>query len=160
MRKILVSGIITGLSLVFALSSSAQTQSAATAPNSLTLPRTARDMPEDSSYQYDFISKGYVWSNKPLNTTAGKICKTMKDHAFAETPYGINGDKDLNSCLDAQIRSIGYMRWLENIGYKMNSKNRKNAKAYLQKTYTMGPWGSYSFAELRAAFDNTKDQHP
>ena len=88
MKWILVPGIITGLSLVFALSSSGQTQSAA-ASNSLTLPTTTRNLPEDSSYQYDFISKGYVWSNKPLNTTAGKICKTMKDRAFTETPYGI-----------------------------------------------------------------------
>jgi len=158
MKWILVPGIITGLSLVFALSSSGQTQSAA-ASNSLTLPTTTRNLPEDSSYQYDFISKGYVWSNKPLNTTAGKICKTMKDRAFTETPYGITNDKDWNSCLDTQIRSIGYLRWLRNSGFKLNSKDRKNAKVYLQKTYTMGPWGSYSFAELRQAFQATKDQH-
>jgi hypothetical protein len=160
MKSLLVPGIITGLSLVFTLSSMGQTQSAAAASNALALPTTTHNMPDDSSYQYDFISKGYVWSNKPLNTTAGKICKTMKDHAFAETPYGITTDKDWSSCLDVQIRSIGYMRWLRNSGFKMNSRNRKDAKLYLQKTYTMGPWGSYSFAQLRQAFEAAKQQHP
>jgi hypothetical protein len=155
MKSLLVSGIITGLSLVFALSSSGQTQSA-NASNALALPTTTRNLPEGSSYQYDFITKGYVWSNKPLNTTAGKVCKTMKDHAFAETPYGINDDKDWNACLDTQIRSIGYMRWLQNSGFKISSKNRKNAKMYLQKTYTMGPYGSYTFAQLREAFQSAK----
>jgi hypothetical protein len=152
MKSLLVPGIITGLSLVFTLSSLGQTQSAAAASTALALPTTTHGMAEDSSYQYDFISKGYVWSNRPLNTTAAKVCKTMKDHAFAETPYGINNDKDMNLCLDTQIRSIGYMRWLQNSGLKINKKTRKNAKAYLQKTYTMGPWGSYNFAQLREAF--------
>ena len=151
MKSILVPGIITGLSLVFALSSMGQTQSATAANNALALPTTTHNMPEDSSYQYYFITKGYVWSNKPLNSTAGKICKTMKDHAFAETPYGISGDQDWNTCLETQIRSIGYMRWLQNGGFKPTSKNRSIARGYLQKTYTMGRWGSYTFAQLRQA---------
>ena len=153
--------MIAGLFLLCSLSAGAQTQGTALSRSSA-LPTSVHNALENttSRYDYDFISKGYVWSNKPLKSTAGKICQTMKDHAFAETPYGINGDKDWNSCLDMQIRSIGYVRWLRNSGFKLNSKERKNAKVYLQKTYTMGPWGSYSFAELRQAFQATKEQHP
>ena len=153
--------MMVGLFLLSALSATGQTQGAALSRSSA-LPTSVHNALENTTnrYDYDFISKDYVWSNKPLKSTAGKVCQTMKDHAFAETPYGINGDKDWNSCLDMQIRSIGYVRWLRNSGFKLNSKERKNAKVYLQKTYTMGPWGSYSFAELRQAFQATKEQHP
>jgi hypothetical protein len=161
MKSKLCPGIIAGISLVFALSAGAQTQSAA-ANNGLTLPTSIHNAAagETYKYDYDFISKGYVWSNKPLQKTATKICTTMKEHAFSETPYGINSDKDWNSCLDTQIQSIGYMRWLRNSGFKLDAKNRRDAKTYLQNTYTMSPWGGYSFAQLRQAFEAAKQQHP
>jgi hypothetical protein len=82
----------------------------------------------------------------------------MRDHAFSETPYAINTDQDWNACLDTQIRSIGYLRWLRNGGFKPTSKNRKKAQAYLKKTYTMGPFGSYSFAQLSDAVKATTGQ--
>ena len=172
MKSILGPGMVAGLSLVLAVSAMGQNQSpasqtqstagqaASSAPNHPSnLSAPSRGTSPESTYQYDFISKHYVWSNKPLRSTASKICQTMKDHAFAESQYAINNDQDWNSCLDTQIRSIGYMRWLANDGLKPYSKNRSQARAYLQKTYTMGNWGSYSFAELREAFKATLGQH-
>ena len=156
MKTILGPGMIAGLFLLCALSATGQTQGAALSRSSA-LPTSVHNALENttSHYDYDFISKGYVWSNKPLKSTAGKICQTMKDHAFSETAYGINGDQDWNNCLDTQIRSIGYLRWLRNGGFKPNEKNRTNAQTYLKKTYTMGPWGSYSFAQLSDAVKAT-----
>jgi hypothetical protein len=151
--------MIAGLSLVCILSAKGQTQDAAAA-RSLALPTPVHTMPASSVYQYGFIAKAYVWSNKPLKKTAGKICQTMRDRSFNETPYAVNGDQDWNACLDTQIRSIGYLRWLRNNGFRPTSKNRKNAQAYLQKTYTMGPWGSYTFPQLTEAVKATTQQHP
>ncbi len=159
MKSILGLGSIAGLSLVCALSAIGQAQSAAR-DHSSTLSTPAHVTPDNTTYQYDFISKGYVWSNKPLRKTAGKICKTMRDRSFSESPYAINGEQDWNECLDTQIRSIGYLRWLRNDGFKPSSKNRKNAQAYLKKTYTMGPWGSYTFTELSQAVKATTGQRP
>ena len=150
MKSILGPGIVAGLSLACVLFASGQTQSALPTHPS-TLPTPSHSEPINQTYQYDFISQGYVWSNKPLNKTAGKICQTMKDHSFSETAYAINDDQDWNTCLQTQIRSIGYIRWLQNDGFKANRKNRKSTQNYLRKTYTMGPWGSYTFAELRQA---------
>ncbi len=156
MRTITGPGMVAGLFLLCALSATAQTQG-----NALTrsgaLPTTAHNALDNtnSKYDYDFIDKGFVWSNKPLKSTAGKICQTMKEHAFSETIYGINGDQDWNDCLNTQIRSIGYLRWLKNGGFKPNSKNRANTQDYLKKNYTMGPWGSYSFNQLSAAVKAT-----
>jgi hypothetical protein len=157
MKSILGPGIAAWLSLACVLSASGQTQGA-TPSHSSTLVTSAPNMPATNTYQYDFIAKGFVWSNKPLKSTAGKICQTMKDHAFTETAYAINGDQDWNDCLDTQIRSIGYMRWLKNGGFKPNKKNRKNAQAYLRQNYTMGRWGSYSFAQLSQAVKATTGQ--
>ena len=156
MKTTLGPGVVAGLFLLCALSASGQTQGTALSRSSA-LPTTIHNALENttSRYDYDFISKDYVWSNKPLKSTAGKICQTMKEHAFSETPYGINGDQDWNNCLDTQIRSIGYLRWLRNGGFKPNEKNRTNAQTYLKKTYTMGPWGSYSFAQLSDAVKAT-----
>src|SRR6204780_5363216 len=144
--------MIVGLFLLTALSATGQTQGAALTRSSA-LPTSVHNALENTTnqYDYDFIAKEYVWSNKPLKSTAGKVCQTMKDHAFAETPYGINDDKDWNNCLNTQIRSIGYLRWLRNGGFKPTPKNRMNAQEYLKKTYTMGPWGSYSFTQLSDA---------
>ena len=85
-----------------------------------------------------------------------------RDTPFSETLYGINGDQDWNNCLNTQIRSIGYLRWLRNGGFKPNAKNRTMAQEYLKKYYTMGPWGSYSFAELSDAVKshNRQDYSP
>jgi hypothetical protein len=148
--------MIAGLFFLYALSATGQTQVAALSRSSA-LPTSVHNALENttSRYEYDFIAKSYVWSNKPLKSTAGKICQTMKVHAFSETPYGINGDQDWNDCLTTQIRSIGYLRWLRNGGFKPNSKNRTNAQAYLKKKYTMGPWGSYSFTQLADAVKAT-----
>jgi hypothetical protein len=156
MKTILGPGMIVGLFLLCALSATGQTQGAAMSRSSA-LPTSVHNALENTTnkYEYDFIAKGYVWSNKPLKSTAGKICQTMKEHAFSETPYGINGDQDWNNCLTTQIRSIGYLRWLRNGGFKPNEKNRANAQAYLKKTYTMGPWGSYSFTQLSDAVKAT-----
>jgi hypothetical protein len=156
LKTILGPGMIVGVFWLCALSASGQTQGAALSRSSA-LPTSIHNALENttSRYDYDFISKGYVWSNKPLKSTAGKICQTMKEHAFSETPYGINGDQDWNNCLNTQIRSIGYLRWLRNGGFKPNGKNRTNAQAYLKKTYTMGPWGSYSFTQLADAVKAT-----
>ena len=147
---------IGGLFLLCALSATGQTQSNAMNRSSA-LPTKVHNALENtrSHYDYDFIAKEFVWSNKPLKSTAGKICQTMKEHAFSETLYGINGDQDWNNCLNTQIRSIGYLRWLKNGGFNPNEKNRTNAQAYLKKTYTMGPWGSYSFAQLSDAVKAT-----
>ena len=157
MKSILGPGIVAALSLACALFASGQTQNALPTHPS-TLPTPAHSEPLNPTYQYDFISPHYVWSNKPLRKTAGKICQTMKDHSFSETAYAINDDHDWNACLQTQIRSIGYMRWLRNDGFKPNSKNRKNAQAFLRKTYTMGHWGSYTFAELSKAVKETGGQ--
>jgi hypothetical protein len=146
--------MIAGLILLCAMSANGQTQGAAlTKP----LPTTIHNPLENttSRYDYDFIDKAYVWSNKPLKSTAGKICQTMKAQAFSETPYGISGDQDWNDCLNTQIRSIGYLRWLKNGGFKPSPKNRENAQQYLKQKYTMGPWGSYSFAQLSDAVKAT-----
>ena len=147
--------MIAGLFLLCALSATGQTRGAALSPSSA-LPTSVHNALENTTnhYDYDFIAKDYVWSNKPLKSTAGKICQTMKEHAFAETLYGINGDQDWNDCLNTQIRSIGYLRWLRNGGFKPNPKNRK-PQEYLKKNYTMGPWGSYSFAQLSEAVKAT-----
>jgi hypothetical protein len=153
--KILGSGIVAGLTLLFALSANGQAPNDSH-PAALTPPVHSVD--GSNVYQYDFIEKRFVWSNKPLRSTAGKICKTMRDKSFAETSYAINNDQDWNSCLDTQIRSIGYLRWLRNGGFKPTSKNRKNAQAYLKKTYTMGPYGSYTFAQLSDAVKATTGQ--
>jgi hypothetical protein len=149
-------GMIAGVFLLCTLSATAQTQGNALRGSSA-LPTTIHNPLEKttSHYDYDFIAKGFVWSNKPLKSTAGKICQTMKDHAFSETLYGINGDRDWNDCLQTQIRSIGYLRWLKNGGFKPNEKNRTNAQEYLKKKYPMGPWGSYSFAQLSDAVKAT-----
>ena len=156
MKTIPGPGMIAGLFLLCALSANGQTQGSALSPSSA-LPTSTHNALEHttSRYDYDFIAKEYVWSNKPLKATADKVCQTMKDHAFAETPYGINGEQDWNNCLNTQIRSIGYLRWLKNGGFKPNLKNRTNAQEYLKKYYTMGPWGSYSFAELSQAVKAT-----
>jgi hypothetical protein len=156
MKTILGPGMIVGLFLLSGLSATGQTQGAALARSSA-LPTSVHNALENTTnqYDYDFIAKDYVWSNKPLKSTAGKVCQTMKEHAFSETLYGINGDQDWNNCLNTQIRSIGYLRWLRNGGFKPNEKNRTNAQAYLKKTYTMGPWGSYSFAQLSDAVKAT-----
>lgn len=158
MKSILCPGIIAGLSLVFALAATGQTTSAAAnTPAALVAPSPRT--PSDTQYSYDFIAKGFVWSNKPLNSTATKICKTMRDKYFSETAYAITNEQDWNSCLATQIQSIGYMRWLRNdYGFKANAKNRKNTQAYLKKTYTMGTWGSYTFAQLRQAVQATTAQ--
>lgn len=158
MKSIVCPAIIAGLSLVFALSANGQATSATANPSS-SLVTPAPRLPTDSQYDYDFIAKGFVWSNKPLNSTAAKICKTMKDKFFNETAYAINNDQDWNSCLATQIQSIGYMRWLRNdYNFKPNSRNRKSTQAYLKKTYTMGSWGSYTFAQLAQAVKATTDQ--
>jgi hypothetical protein len=154
MKLIIGTGIIAGLSLIVGLSATGQTPST-TANKASTLTTTPSKTSSDTQYQYDFISKRYVWSNKPLRTTAGKICKVMRDRTFAESPYAINGDQDWNNCLDTQIRSIGYMRWLQNDGFKPTRKNRRNAQDYLKKNYTMGPYGSYTFAQLHDAVTAT-----
>ena len=148
--------MITGICLLCSLSATGQTQGSVPGRSQAlaTSGHSALESPTNQ-YDFDFISKGYVWSNKPLESTASKICQTMKEHAFSETPYGINGDQDWNNCLNTQIRSIGYLRWLRNGGFKPNQKNRTNAQAYLKKTYTMGPWGSYSFAQLSDAVKAT-----
>jgi hypothetical protein len=148
--------MIAWLFLLCALSASGQTQGAALARSSAP-PASVHNALENTTnqYDYDFIAKDYVWSNKPIKSTADKICQTMKDRAFAETPYGINGDQDWNDCLNTQIRSIGYLRWLRNDGFKPNPKNRTNAQEYLKKYYTVGPWGSYSFAQLSQAVKAT-----
>src|ERR1700690_658853 len=134
-----IPGMAVGIFLLCSLFATGQKQGAALG-GSPAFPTTGHSALENTKNQYDFdfISKGYVWSNKPLKSTAGKICQTMKQHAFAETPYGINDDQDWNNCLTTQIRSIGYLRWLRNGGFKPNQKNRKNASAYLKKTYPMG----------------------
>jgi hypothetical protein len=149
-------GMIAGLFLLCALSATGQTQGNALRGSS-DLPKSVHNALENTTnkYDYDFIAKEYVWSNKPLKSTAGKVCQTMKDHAFAETPYRINSDEDWNNCLNTQIRSIGYLRWLKNGGFKPNQKNRTNAQEYLKKYYTMGPWGTYSFAQLNQAVKAT-----
>lgn len=158
MKSILGPGILAGLTLACALSAVGQT---ANAPTSNNLAATGQKTALSTNYTYGFIAKGYVWSNKPLNTTAGKICQTMKDHAFTETPYAINDEHDWNGCVATQIQSIGYMRWLVNAGFKPTRKNRRNAQNYLQKTYTMGPWGSYTFAQLTQAVQATSGPiHP
>ena len=156
MKTILGPGMIAGLFLLCGLPATGQTQGAALSRPSA-LPTSVHNALENTTkqYDYDFISKGYVWGNEPLKTTAGKVCQTMKEHAFSETPYGINGDQDWNNCLNAQIRSIGYLRWLRNAGFQPNRKNRTNAQEYLKKYYTMGPWGSYSFAQLSQAVKAT-----
>ena len=125
MKTIFAPGMIAGLVLVCTLSAVGQTQGAPLSRPS-TLPTSVHNALENTNnrYDYDFIAKGFVWSNQPLTSTAGKICQTMKDHAFAETPYGINNDQDWNDCLRTQIRSIGYLRWLRNGGFKPNPKNR------------------------------------
>jgi hypothetical protein len=156
MKSMLCPGLIAGLSLMVALSAGAQTGSTAAA-NASSLATPAPRTPTNSQYEYDFIAKGFVWSNKPLDSTATKICKVMKDHSFAETAYAINGEQDWNACLATQIRSIGYLRWLKNDGFKPNSKNRKTAQAYLKRSYQMGAWGSYSFAQLSQAVKATSD---
>jgi hypothetical protein len=148
--------VLAGIFLLCSLTAMGQTQGAAMGRSEA--PGTSGHGALEKTtnqYDFDFISKGYVWSNKPLESTASKICQTMKEHAFSETSYGINGDKDWNSCLSTQIRSIGYLRWLRNGGFEPNKKNRMNAQAYLKKYYTMGPWGSYSFAELSQAVKAT-----
>jgi hypothetical protein len=151
-----IPGMIVGIFLLCSLSATGQTQGAAP-DRSPALPSSGHNALDNTTNQYDFdfISKDYVWSNKPLASTAGKICQTMKEHAFSETPYVINGDQDWNACLSTQIRSIGYLRWLRNGGFDPNKRNRTNAQAYLKKYYTMGPWGSYSFAELSQAVKAT-----
>ena len=156
MKTTMRPGTIAGLFLLCALSANGQTQGTALKGSS-PLPTRVHNALErtTSRYDYDFIDKGYVWSNKPLKTTAGKVCQTMKEHAFSETLYGINSDQDWNDCLNTQVRSIGYLRWLRNGGFKPNRKNRTNAQEYLKKTYTMGPWGSYSFAQLSDAVKAT-----
>jgi hypothetical protein len=148
--------MVAGLFLLCALSATGQTQSAARSRSSA-LPTSVHNALDNTTnkYEYDFIDKSYVWSNKPLKSTAGKICQTMKDHAFSETTYGINSDEDWNECLNTQVRSIGYLRWLRNGGFKPNRKNRTNAQEYLKKKYAMGPWGSYSFTQLSDAVKAT-----
>jgi hypothetical protein len=159
MKANLGPGIVAGLTLLFALSATGQTPgSLPTRPSPAALANSADSSLRNPTYQYDFIEKRFVWSNKPLRSTAGKICKTMRDRAFSESPYAINSDRDWNTCLDTQIRSIGYLRWLRNGGFKPTKKNRKNAQAYLKKTYTMGPFGSYSFAQLSDAVKATTGQ--
>lgn len=152
MKAIFTPGMIAGLVLLCTLSAAGQTQGAPLSRSSA-LPGSVHNPLENTTnrYDYDFIAKGFVWSNQPLTSTAGKICQTMKDHAFAETPYGINSNEDWNDCLRTQIRSIGYLRWLRNGGFKPNPKNRTNAQEYLKKKYAMGPWGSYSFTQLSDA---------
>jgi hypothetical protein len=147
-------GVVAGLTLLFALSANGQGQSDSPT-HSAALAPPVRSVDGSKDYQYGFIEKRYVWSNKPLHTTASKICKVMRDKSFSETPYAINNEQDWNSCLETQIRGIGYVRWLQNGGFKMSSKNRKNAQAYLKKTYTMGPYGSYTFAQLSDAVKAT-----
>jgi hypothetical protein len=156
LKTTLVPSMIAGLFLLGTLSATGQTQGNALRPSS-PLPTTIHNPLENTTkrYDYDFIAKDYVWSNKPLQSTAGKICQTMKAHPFAETPYGINSDEDWNDCLRTQIRSIGYLRWLKNGGFNPNTKNRTEAQAYLKKKYAMGPWGSYSFAQLSDAVKAT-----
>ena len=156
MKTIPGPSMIVGLFLLCALSATGQTRGAAMSSSSA-LPTSVPNALENTTnqYDYDFIAKDYVWSNKPLKATASKVCQTMKDHAFAETPYGINGDRDWNDCLNTQIRSIGYLRWLRNGGFKPSAKNRTMTQEYLKKYYTMGPWGSYSFAELSQAVKAT-----
>src|ERR1700722_1325846 len=131
--------MIAGLFLLCVVSATGQTQSAALRGSSA-LPTSVHNALENTTnrYDYDFISKDYVWSNKPLKSTAGKVCQTMKEHAFSETPYGINGDQDWNNCLTTQIRSIGYLRWLRNGGFKPNEKNRKNDPGSLKQIFTQG----------------------
>jgi hypothetical protein len=166
MKVVLGPGIVAGLVLVCALSATGQTLGNNSANRSGPLPTKPTvsprpdDTPNKSTYQYDFISQKHVWSNKPLHATATKICTTMKDHAFSETAYAINNQEDWNSCLDTQIRSIGYLRWLQNTGFKPTRKNRRRAQQYLKQKYTMGPWGSYSFAQLKDAVQSTSAQHP
>ena len=94
MKTTLGPGMIVGLFLLSGLSAIGQTQGAALAQSS-GLPTSVHNALENttSKYDYDFISKGYVWSNKPLKSTAGKVCQTMKEHAFSETLYGINGER-------------------------------------------------------------------
>ncbi len=159
MKSLLPAGTVAALSLACALSATSQTQKALpTRPSTLPTPAHS-DPPLNPRYEYDFIAQHYVWSNKPLPKTAGKICQNMKDHSFSETAYAINDDHDWNACLQTQIRSIGYMRWLQNDGFKANSKNRKKTQAYLRKRYTMGPWGSYTFAQLSEAVKEAGGQH-
>lgn len=159
MKRILGPGVIAGLTLAFALSASGQATSNSATNNAAP---TATNAPLSKNYDYGFIEQRFVWSNKPLNTTAGKVCQTMKDKTFNETPYAITDDHDWNSCLAMQVQSIGYLRWLKNSGFKPNRKNRKNAQDYLQKNYTMGPWGTYSFNQLVQAVNATNSSpiHP
>ena len=156
MKAIPGPGVIAGLFLLCTLSATGQTQGTPLS-RPAALPTSIHNPLDNTTrrYDYDFIEKGYVWSNKPLKSTASRICQTMKDRAFSETPYGINGDQDWNDCLNTQIRSIGYLRWLRNGGFKPNRKNRENAQAYLKQKYTMGPWGSYSFTQLSDAVKAT-----
>ena len=155
MKTIIGPGMIVGL-IFCTLSAPGQTQGAALRGPSA-LPTSVHNALENTTnqYDYDFISKDYVWSNKPLKSTAGKVCQTMKEHAFSETPYGINDDKDWNNCLNTQIRSIGYLRWFGTAACGPTEKTVRNAQEYLKKTYTMGPWGSYSFAQLSDAVKAT-----
>lgn len=155
MRSILSTGLVAAFSLMCVMTATGQTKSAAPSSN-LELP-TQGTLPH-TKYEYKFISQRKIWSNRPLNQTAGKICNTMKDYAFSESAYAIHGEKDWNSCLYTQIQSIGYMRWLQNDGFKPTGKNRKLAKAFLEKTYTMGRWGSYTLAQLREAVKAAANQ--
>lgn len=158
MKFILGPGVLAGLTLICTLSAVAQ------APNATAnkaAASTAHNALPTTNYTYNFIAQRYVWSNKPLDKTAGKICQTMKNQAFSETPYAINNDHDWKACLSTQVQSIGYLRWLQNAGFKPSRKNRKSAQAYLQKNYTMGPWGSYTFSELVQAAQATSGPiHP
>lgn len=155
MRSILSTSLVAAFSLMCVLAAAGQTRS--TAPNTnLKLP--AQGTLPNTKYQYQFISQHNIWSNRPLHQTAGKICKTMKDPAFAESPYAIHGEKDWNSCLYTQIQSIGYMRWLQNDGFKPTRRHRKIAKSFLERTYTMGRWGSYTLAQLREAVKAAEGQ--
>lgn len=155
MRSIVSTGLVAAFSILWAMTAVGQTGSARPASN-LELPKQAA-LP-NGKYEYRFISQHNIWSNRPLDKTAGKICNTMKDSAFAETPYAVRGEKDWNSCVYTQIQSIGYMRWLQNDGFKPTKKNRKIARTFLERTYTMGHWGSYTLAELRQAVKAAQGQ--
>lgn len=155
MRSILSTGLVAGFSILWAMTAVGQTGS--------TLPASNLEQPKQAAlptgkYEYRFISQHNIWSNRPIDKTAGKICSRMKDPALAETPYAVRGEKDWNSCVYTQIQSIGYMRWLQNDGFKASRKHEKIAKSFLERTYTMGHWGSYTLAELREAVKAAQGQ--
>ena len=87
MKTTFAPGMIAGFVLLCTLSAAGQTQGAQLSRSSAP-PTSVQNALDNTTnrYDYDFIAKGFVWSNQPLTSTAGKICQTMKDHAFAELP--------------------------------------------------------------------------